>query len=188
MLIEDDEPTTYYESLNSPKSEKWLEAMKSEMDSMLVNQVWTLVEPPEGIKPIGCKWILKKENNIEGNVITYKGELIAKGYRQRQGVDYNKSFSLVAMLKSIRILLAIVAHYDYKIWQMDVKMAFHKGNLSKDVYMTQLEVFTLGNGSKVCKLQRFIYELKQASRSWNIKFDETIKEFSFSKNTDEPCV
>ena len=92
------------------------------------------------------------------------------------------------MLKSIRILLAIAAHYDYEIWQMDVKTAFLNGNLTEEVYMTQPEGFTSGGGSKVCKLQRSIYGLKQASRSWNIRFDETIKELGFSQNLDEPCV
>ena len=81
LLIENDEPTTYEESLNSSKSYQWLKAMKSEMDSIYTNQVWTLVDPPKGIKPIGCKWIFKKKTDMEGNVITYKARLVAKGYR-----------------------------------------------------------------------------------------------------------
>ena len=113
---------------------------------------------------------------------------MAKGYRKKQGVDYDETFSLVAMLKSIRILLAIVAYYDYEIWKMDVKTAVLNGNLNEEVYMTQTEGFTSGSGGKVCKLQRSIYGLKQTSRSWNIRFDEIIKEFGFSKILDEPCV
>ena len=101
-------------------------------------------------------------------MITYKVRLVAKGYRKKQGVDYDETFSQVAMLKSIRILLSIAAHYDYEIWKMNVKTAFFNGNLTKEVYMTQPEGFTFGSGSKVCKLQRSIYGLKQASRSWNI--------------------
>ena len=81
LLIENDEPTTYEESLNSSESDQWLNAMKSEMDSMYTNQVWTLVDPLEGIKLIGCKWIFKKKTDMEGNVITYKAGLVAKGYR-----------------------------------------------------------------------------------------------------------
>ena len=92
------------------------------------------------------------------------------------------------MAKSIRILLAIAAYYDYEIWQMDVKTAFLNGNLQEDVYMTQPEGFESEDKTKVCKLKRSIYGLKQASRSWNIRFDETIKEFDFIKNPDEPCV
>ena len=152
LLIENDEPTTYEESLNSLESDQWLKAMKSKMDSMYTNQVWTLVDPPKGIKPIGCKWIFKKKMDMEGNVITYKARLVAKGYRQKQGVDYDETFSSVAMLKSIRILLAIAAHYDYEIWKMDVKTAFLNGNLTEEVYLTQPEGFISGSGSKVCKL------------------------------------
>ena len=73
---------------------------------------------------------------MEGNVISYKVRLVAKGYRQKQGVDYDENFSPVAMLKSIRILLAIAAHYDYDIWKMDVKTSFLNGNLTEEVYMT----------------------------------------------------
>ena len=106
---------------------------------------------------------------MKGNVITYKARLVAKGYRQKQGVDYDETFSPVAMLKSIRILLAIAAHYDYEIWQMDVKTAFLNGNLTEEVYMTQPEGFTSGSCCKICKLQRSIYGLKQASMSWFLK-------------------
>ena len=91
LLVENDEPTTYEESLNSSESDQWLTAMKSEMDSMNTNQVWTLVDPPEGIKLIGCKWIFKKKTDMEGNVITYKARLVAKGYCQKQGIDYDET-------------------------------------------------------------------------------------------------
>ncbi|KAK8583782.1 hypothetical protein V6N13_109180 [Hibiscus sabdariffa] len=129
ILVDQDEPKTYQEAVSSPDSEKWLEAMRSEMDSMSENQVWTLVEPPEGIKPIGCKWVFKKKTDMDGNVQTYKGRLVAKGFRQIHGVDYDETFSPVAMFKSIRILLAIAAFHDYEIWQMDVKTAFLNGKL-----------------------------------------------------------
>ncbi|KAK8704987.1 hypothetical protein V6N13_048598 [Hibiscus sabdariffa] len=184
-----DEPKTYQEEVSSPDSEKWLEAMRSEMDSMSDNQVWTLVEPPKGIKPIGCKWVFKKKTDMDGNVQTYKGRLVAKGYRQIHGIDYDETFSPVAMFKSIRILLAIAAFHGYEIWQMDVKTAFLNGKLEEDVYMTQPEGFvTPENAGKVCKLQRSIYGLKQASRSWNLRFNDAIKEFGFIRNEDEPCV
>ena len=84
------------------------------------------------------------------------------------------------MLKSIRILLSIATHYDYKIWQMDVKIAFLNGNLEEEIYMNQEHM--------VCKLKRSIYGLKQASGSWNIRFNQAIKSFGFEQNLDEPCV
>ncbi|PNX91167.1 putative retrotransposon Ty1-copia subclass protein [Trifolium pratense] len=157
LLMDQDEPVTYQEAVTGPESAKWLEAMKSEMDSMYTNQVWNLVEAPEGINPIGCKWVFKKKTDMDGNVSTYKARLVAKGFKQIHGVDYDETFSPVAMVKSIQILLAIAAYHDYEIWQMDVKTVFLNGNLLEDVYMTQPEVFDIPNETKkVFKLQRSI--------------------------------
>ena len=92
-----------------------------------------------------------------------------KGYTQREGIDYDETFLLVAMLKSIRILLSIATCLDIEIWQMNVEIAFLNGNLEEDIYMQQPEGFVAGRkGNLVCKLQNSIYGLKQASRSWNI--------------------
>ena len=93
------------------------------------------------------------------------------------------------MLKSVWIILAIAVYFDYEIWKMDVKTAFLNGNLTEDVYMMQAEGFVdPKNASKVCKLQKSIYGLKQASRSWNIRFNEVVSSFGFIKNEKEPCV
>ncbi|KAL0455059.1 UNVERIFIED_CONTAM: hypothetical protein Slati_0845100 [Sesamum latifolium] len=93
------------------------------------------------------------------------------------------------MAKSIRIMLAIAAWYDYKIWQMDVKTAFLNGFVDEEIYMDQPEGFTsVGEEQKVCHLQKSIYGLKQASRSWNIHFDEVIRGYDFIKNDFDPCV
>ena len=93
------------------------------------------------------------------------------------------------MLKSVRIILAIVAYFDYEIWKMDVKTAFLNGNLTEDVYMMQPEGFVNpSNARKICKLRKSIYGLKQASRSWNIRFDEVVKGFDFIKNEEKACV
>ena len=93
------------------------------------------------------------------------------------------------MLKSIKILLSIAANYDYEIWQMDVKTAFLNGNLKEEIYIMQPEGFIAKNQEHmVCKLTRSIYGLKQASRSWNIKFFQAIKSFASEQNLDEPCV
>ena len=96
-------------------SVKWLKAMECEMDSMYQNQVWDLVDAPEGVKPIGCKWIYKRKTDADGNIQTYKARLVAKGYRQIQGIDYEETFSPVVMIKSIRILMALAAHLVYEI-------------------------------------------------------------------------
>ncbi|WRX23197.1 Integrase [Theobroma cacao] len=163
--------------------------MKSELDSMDYNKVWTLVDPSEGIKPIGWKWIYKRKTRSDGKVETFKARLVAKGFTQREGIDYEDTFSPVAMVKSIRILLSIATHLDYEIWQMDVKIAFLNGDLEERIYMTQSEGFIKkGHEHKVCELHRSIYGLKQASRSWNIRFDTAIKSYDFQQNVDKPCV
>ncbi|GKF59865.1 retrotransposon protein, putative, ty1-copia subclass, partial [Tanacetum coccineum] len=112
-------------------------------------------------------------------VHTYKARLIAKGFTQTYGVDYEETLSPVADIRAIRILIAIAAFYGYEIWQMNVKTAFLNGYLDEDIYMVQSEGFIdLKHPRKVCKLQRSIYGLKQASRSWNKRFDEEIKVWS----------
>ena len=112
-----------------------------------------------------------------------------KGFRQVQGVDYNEIFSTVAMLKSVRIMLAIASFYDYEIWQMDVKTAFLNGFIKEELYMMQPEGFVNPkDANKVCKLQQSINGLVQASRSWNIRFDELIKAYSFIQTSGEACI
>ncbi|KAD2805345.1 hypothetical protein E3N88_38722 [Mikania micrantha] len=119
----------------------------------------------------------------------FRVQLVAKGFTQTQGVDYDETFSPVAMLKSIRILFAIAAYYDYEIWQMDVITAFLNGYLEEDVHMEQPEGFVdPKHPNKVCKLKKSIYGLKQASGSWNHRFDDEVKKFGFIKNADEACV
>ena len=183
------EPLNYEEAMAGPDSNKWLEAMKFEIGSMYENKVWTLTDLPDDQRAIENKWIFKKKTDADGNVTIYKARLVAKGYRQVQGVDYDETFSPVAKLKSVRIMLAIAAFYDYEIWQMDVKTAFLNGFLKEELYMMQPEGFVdPKNADKVCKLQRSIYGLVQASRSWNIRFDEMIKAFGFTQTYGEACV
>ena len=163
--------------------------MKSEMDSMYDNQVCTLVDPPKGIVSIGWKWIFKRKIGEDWQIETYKARLVAKGFKQKHGIDYDETFSLVAMLKSIRIMLAIAVYYDYEIWQMDVKTAFLNENLEEEVYISQPKGFVSSERpNQVCKLKKSIYGLKQTLRSWNIRFDKIFKQFDFIKNIDEPCM
>ncbi|KAK1647028.1 hypothetical protein QYE76_064833, partial [Lolium multiflorum] len=183
------DPATYEEAMMSPDSNKWQEAMKSEMGSMYDNKVWTLVDLPDSRKAVENKWIFKRKTDADGNITVYKARLVAKGFRQIQGVDYDETFSPVAKLKSVRILLAIAAFFDYEIWQMDVKTAFLNGDIEEELYMVQPKGFVdPKNADKVCKLQRSIYGLKQASRSWNRRFDKVIKDFGFIQCHGEACI
>ena len=115
--------------------------MKIKMESVYSNQVWELVEPPTNIKPIGYKWVYKSKIGLDGKVETFKARLVAKGFTQKVGIDYEETYSSIAMLKSIRILLSIVACLEYEIWQMDIKTAFLNDNLEEDIYIQQLEGF-----------------------------------------------
>ena len=101
----DEDPITYMDAMQRSDSDLWLEAIKSEIKSMEVNNVWTLVDPPKGVKPIGCKWIFKRKRGTDGKVETYKARLVAKGFRQRYGIDYDEMFFSVAMLKSFGLCL-----------------------------------------------------------------------------------
>nr|GEY08709.1 retrotransposon protein, putative, Ty1-copia subclass [Tanacetum cinerariifolium] len=135
------------------------------------------------------KWLFKKKTDMDGNVHIYKDRLVAKGYTQTPGIDYEETFFPVADIRAIRILIAIAAYYDYEIWQMDVKTAFLNGYLNDEVYMEQPEGFVNPKyPNRVCKLKRSIYGLKQASRPRNKRFDDEIKKFGFIQNRDEPCV
>ena len=100
LLLDNDEPATYVEVMADPDSEKWQDAMKSEIESMKENQVWNLIDPPDGVRTIECKWIYKKKKDMDGNVHIYKAQLVAKGFQQVWGVDYDETFSPVPMLKS----------------------------------------------------------------------------------------
>ncbi|KAL0386219.1 UNVERIFIED_CONTAM: Retrovirus-related Pol polyprotein from transposon RE2 [Sesamum radiatum] len=185
----DNDPKTYGEAMSDINSDKWFEAMKFEMDSMGSNQVWTLVDPPKGTRPVGCKWVYKRKLGADREVTAFKARLVAKEYTQRPGVDFEETYSPVAMAKSVRILLAIAAWYDYEIWQMDVKTGFLNGFVEEEIFVDQPEGFTaVGEEQKVCHLQRSICGLKQASRSWNTRFDEVIRSYDFIKNDYDPCI
>ncbi|GJW24267.1 retrotransposon protein, putative, ty1-copia subclass [Tanacetum coccineum] len=183
------EPANYKAALLDPESDKWLNAMNVEMQSMKDNEVWDLVDLPPNGKTVGSKWLFKKKTDMDGVIHTYKARFIENGYTQTPGINYEETFSPVADIRAIRILIAITAFYDYKIWQMDVKTVFLNGYLSKKVYMEQPEGFVNPKYLKsVCKLKHSIYGLKQASRQWNKRFDDEIKKFGFTQNRNEPCV
>jgi hypothetical protein len=116
LLLDNDEPITYMKAMMGPNSDIWLRAMESEIESMHDNQVWNLVDPIDSVRPIDCKWVFKKKTDKDRNVHIYKARMVVKGFKQIHGIDYDKTFSPVVMLKSIQVLLAIAAYFDYEIW------------------------------------------------------------------------
>ena len=181
---EDITPKTYKEALASRDSSFWKEAINDEIDSLLSNGTWVLVDPPPNSKPIGCKWIFRiKDGNL------FKARLVAKGYRQKEGVDYFDTYAPVARITSIRLLFTLASIYNLCIHQMDVKTAFLNGDLNEEVYMEQPEGFVLpGNEHKVCKLTKSLYGLKQAPKQWHEKFDLVILEYDFKHNGADKCI
>ena len=159
------DPDSYTQAMQGNDSGKWFHAMEEELKSMDQNQVWDLVELPKGCKRVGCKWVFKTKRDSIGNIERYKARLVAKGFTQKDGIDYKETFSPVSKKDSLRIIMALVAHYDLELHQMDVKTAFLNGNLEEEIYMDQPEGFSVkGKEHMVCKLKKSIYGLKQASR------------------------
>ncbi|KAL1223876.1 Retrovirus-related Pol polyprotein from transposon TNT 1-94 [Cardamine amara subsp. amara] len=170
-------------------SGKWSSAAEEEISSMDVNKVWVLVELPDGFKTVGCKWIFKTKKDSKGNIERYKARLVAKGFTQKDGIDYTETFSPVSKKDSLRIVLGLVAHYDLELHQMDVKTAFLNGELEEEVYMDQPEGFVAtGKENLVCRLRKSIYGLKQASRQWYIKFNDTILSYGFVEVIVDRCI
>jgi hypothetical protein len=186
---DDEEPKTFNHALSGPKASEWIKAMEEEMELMKINQVWDLVDLPSGRRSIGNKWVLKIKHKADGSIERYKARLVAKGYTKEEGIDYEDTFSPVVRITSVRLILAIVAHMDLELYQMDVRTAFLNGELNEEIYMDQpLGFETKGQERKVCKLKRSIYGLKQASRQWNVKFHQAILKDGFIMMEEDHCV
>jgi hypothetical protein len=124
-----DDPISFSHPMSDENSKFWYNAMIEEIESMAKNQVWEIVELPKGVKAIGCKWIYKTKKDSNGNINRYKAKLVAKGFTQREGIDYHDTFSPVSKKDSFRIIMALIAHFDLELHQIDVKTAFLNGSL-----------------------------------------------------------
>ncbi|KAK1431336.1 hypothetical protein QVD17_07793 [Tagetes erecta] len=184
------QPKNFKEASNDPN---WINAMNIEMEALLKNNTWILTDLPKGRKPIGCKWLYKIKHKPNGEVDRYKARLVAKGYSQREGLDFDETFSPVVKMATVRCVLSIAVQKDWPLYQFDVDNAFLHGTLNEEVYMTLPEGYYNKNESKVCKLIKSLYGLKQASRQWNetltaaltsIGFEQSKNDYSlFIKNT-----
>jgi hypothetical protein len=144
---------------------------------------------PYGCQPIGYKWIFKKKLRPDGTIERYKARLVAKGYTQKEGEDFFDTYSPVARLTTIRILIAVAASYGLIIHQMDVKTAFLNGEFDDEIYMDQPEGFIAdGQENKVCRLIKSLYGLRQAPKQWHEKFDNTLTTAGFAVNEADTCV
>ena len=145
-IVAEDDPKMFSQAMSYKESNSWCSAMKKEMNYMASNRVWDLVELPDGVKAIGCKWVFKTKKDSLSNIERHKARLLAKGFTQRVGINYMETFSTISKKDYLRIIMALVAHFDFDLHQMDVETTFLNGYIEEDVSMKQFEGFSSSEG------------------------------------------
>ena len=141
--------------------------MQEKYSSIMKNDVWEVVPRPEGKSMVTSRWLYKVKHAADGSIEKFKARLVARGFFQVEGVDYEETFAPVARYTSIRSIISIAAEMGWKIHQMDVKTAFLNGFIQEEVYIEQPQGFEVhGKESHVCRLKKALYGLKQAPRAW----------------------
>jgi len=159
--------------------------MNREIQALENNKTWYLTNLPNGKKPIGCKWVFKTKYNDDGTIERHKARLVAKRYSQLEGIDYFDTFSPVAKLTTVRIILALATAKDWYIYQLDVDNAFLHGDLNEEVYMTPPQELKLPKQGLVCRLTKSLYGLKQASRQWFAKLSSFLLKLGFAQSNSD---
>lgn len=178
---------TFKEALVGPDQDGWCMAMDNEMNSLRENDTWEFVKPQGKTRALPCKWVYKRKMNPDGSMC-YKARLVIKDYSQKEGIDYDKTFSPVAKLSTIRVLLSVaVCDEGLSLRQFDVATAFLNGKLKEELYMKQPEGYNNGTG-RLCKLKKSLYALKQAPRCWNSCIHDFLIESGFKQTEADPCL
>ncbi|CAI7744709.1 unnamed protein product [Closterium sp. NIES-53] len=175
------EPKTLAEALSGPDAEKWKQSVKEEYDSLLENETWELCELPPRKKAISSKLIFRHKYGPDGELTCYKSRLVAKGFQQTKGKDFDEIFAPVGKGTTQRVMLGMAANRGWKIKQMDITTAFLNGIILEELHMLQPEGLDDGSG-RVCRLKKAIYGLKQAPRAWYHKLEETLLAGGFKKS------
>ena len=178
---------SYPDAMKGPEREFWREATTSEIAQMHATGTWELAVLPNGKTAIKCGWVLDKKRNADGIVVRHKGRLVAKGYSQVKGVDYELTFAPVLRLDAFRLLCAIAAVLDLDIHQMDVIGAFLNGILDEEIYMEQPPGFHDGT-DRVLRLKKTIYGLKQSARVWNKRLHDALLSLGYMRLYADSCV
>ncbi|KAL6334618.1 hypothetical protein AAG906_019470 [Vitis piasezkii] len=187
LLTDGGEPECYDEALQDENSSKWELAVKDEMDSLLGNQTWELIELPVGKKALHNKWVYKINKEHDGSK-RYKARLVVKGFQQKEGIDYTEIFSPVVKMPTIRLVLGMVVVEKLHLEQLDVKTTFLHGDLEEDLYIIQPKGFIVQEQENlVCKLRKSLYSLKQAPRQWYKKFDSFMHIIGFKRCEVDHC-
>lgn len=183
------EPNSMREAIECVDCDMWQVAMNDEIQSLCDNGTWDLVKLPPDKKAIGCKWIYKLKEDETGNVTRYKARLVAQGYTQKFGEDYDGVFAPVVKQTTFRTLLSIAGARKMIVKHIDIKTAFLYGEITEDLYMKQPEGFVdVGEPNLVCKLKKSIYGLKQSARVWNLKINDVLISNGFKKCVADPCL
>jgi hypothetical protein len=178
--ISDDEPSSFEKE---DKLQVWKDAMLEEYMSIIKNNVWDIVPRPKDKSMVSSKWIYKIKHVVDGSVEKFKEIFVAKGFTQKEGIDYEETFSLVARYTSIRIIISLASVLGWKLHQMDVKTTFLNGKIEQEVFVEQPDGFVLHNkGTHVCKIRKALYGLKKAPRFWYDKIDGFLKSPGFHKS------
>ncbi|RVW99699.1 Retrovirus-related Pol polyprotein from transposon RE1 [Vitis vinifera] len=167
----------------------WRQAMVDEMAALHSNGTWDLVVLPSGKSTVGCRWVYTVKVGPDGQVDRLKARLVAKGYTQVYGSDYGDTFSPVAKIASVRLLLSMAAMRSWPLYQLDIKNVFLHGDLAEEVYMEQPPGFVAqGESGLVCRLRRSLYGLKQSPRAWFSRFSSVVQEFGMFRSTADHSV
>lgn len=186
--IKTSDPETPAEALHSAEAFQWKAAMDEEYRALLENETWELVQLPPGKRAIGSKWLFKTKQDEKGNVVRHKARIVAQGFTQKYGTDYDEIFAPVAKQTTFRVLLSVASRRRSIVKHVDVKTAYLNGILEDTVYMRQPEGYTTGNERTVCRLRRSLYGLKQSARVWNRKVDSVFKDLNFQPTKSDPCL
>lgn len=183
------EPTTIQEALDSPESQFWKDAMQEEIGAHNEIGTWELVDLPAGKRAIGSKWVYKIKHDETGKVQRYKARIVAQGYAQIPGIEYDEVYAPVSRYATIRTLMTIAGRDGLLLKHLDVKTAYLNSEIDEEIYMYQPKGYEVpGKEKKVCRLIRSIYGLKQSARCWNLKITEILKNLGFTKGTTDECI
>lgn len=167
MSTVNDAPETYEDAVNSNESSKWTASMQREYDALVKNETWSLMPLPHGKKTIPCRWVYKIKKATRAEPEVYKSRLVAKGFRQIFGIDYDDTYAPVVRLTALRVLLTVAIQKKMFVHGMDVKNAFLNGTLNHEIYMEQPDGYVdKSNPEYVCRLNKTVYGLKQSPRAW----------------------
>ena len=182
------EPTTYQEAVNGPDQIHWRNAIRDELKSMRLRNVFRATKLPTGQRAIGTKWVFKIKRKADGTIDKYKARLVAKGFKQKFGIDYTETFAPVVKYVTLRMVIALAKSFGWPIDQLDVVTAFLYGLMKELVFILIPEGMEVDGDFDCLELLKSIYGLKQASRVWNETFDEYVRSIGFQVSEYDPCL